>query len=205
MDINLSKQFKLVTAYTHSVIYYSGTSLITLTGVNHNNLIWYDINVLSEDTINKDRAKYEYCIKSGLRERRFLIQYFIEKGFTDYFTTDVDSTYDYFDACVRVGDTIKLIEVKFRDKKFKTDYLFEKKYRDLFKIVKNNSKLKIDVIYFCIYPDYTYRSYTMNNIAVTFDKEVWIADYPGSPNKKLAINCELSPKIDCVSGRINFK
>jgi hypothetical protein len=44
----------------------------------------------------------------------------------------------------------------------------------------------------------------MNNISVTFDKEVWIADYPGSPNKKLAINCELSPKEDCISGKINF-
>lgn len=204
----LGKTFKLLTAYTGCVIYQTGQTQIIMTGINSNNFLEYNKTSLENYIIKRDQNKYNYCINSGARERKFLIQYFIENNILDWFVTDIDNTFDYFDGCFKKDKIINIIEVKFRDcfsYQYPTDYIFQKKYNDLFYIKKFNGGGKnIKIHYILIFKDYIYRSYELSNIELEFNVPIKISDHPGSSKKKEAINGELDIKL-AKTGKIKFK
>lgn len=207
--INLSKSFKLLTATTNSVIYYSGSTLIVLSGVNNNDYFFSTDNTLTNQVINNDINKYNYCLNTGWRERKFLIQYFLEKNKSNWFITNSDNTFDHFDGCYKDNSTINIIEVKFRNCKstdYPTDYIFKKKYFDLFDL-KNFNKTKdnqIKIHYILIFNDYVYRSYELSDIDLDFSIEISINDHPGSDKMKSVVNGELDIKL-AKTGKIKFK
>lgn len=206
MEIKLARNFRIITAYTGCVVYSSANTIHTITNCNINsNIIYYDENILTDRTINKDKPKYNYCVDSGIRERGFLLQYFITNRINNFFISDEKKSYDNFDAVYicPITNRIKLIEVKFRSHKYNDDFLFEEKYKSLFRIKNLNRNKNIDVIYFCIYPDYSFRSYKLNNLWLEFDTPKEIADHPGSSKKKIVINCVLDTKYS-KQGKIIF-
>jgi len=209
--ITIDKSIGIITAFTNCIIYSSSTNArIILSGQNINTPkgFYFDEKILTQKQIDKDKLKYETCVKAGLRERSFIFNCIILNNLEQiksFYLTNQEKTYDNFDCLIELRSGKKLIiEVKFRNiksTKYIDDYLMLNKYTDLMNVSNDNKNS--EVYYIMVFSDYVYWSYKLKELWLDFEDEGIVQDYVNSNNYKSHKRTFIK-KSEGVGRRIKF-
>lgn len=198
-----------ITEQTDNIITYSSktpTGLVIYNSITGHNISLlgteYELKELSENTINKNKDKYNACVSYGKSERNLILRSMIinNNKLSSYFLTDINKYRDTFDVLLEDKYHKKYnIEIKIRSissKKWESDYISKKKYHEM---MLDAELLDSIPLYCMMFSDNIMRVYRVDELGLEQDDFVVgeVSDYPGAEYKKK----ELSARIMATQAR----